>query len=97
MNTIDIDTGGTFTDGVFRFDGHVVTAKVDTTPHDPVKCFMACIGEGARQLELDAAGLLAATDVVRYATTSATNAIVQMKGPKIGLLVSEGAENPSVR
>ena len=49
MNTIDIDTGGTFTDGVFRFDGRVVTVKVDTTPHDPVKCFMACIDEGARQ------------------------------------------------
>ena len=34
--------------------------------------------------------LLEATDVIRYATTAATNAIVQMKGPKIGLLVSAG-------
>jgi len=92
MNTIDIDTGGTFTDGVFRHRDRVVTVKVDTTPHDPVKCFMACIEEGARQLGLEEAELLPATDVIRYATTAATNAIVQMKGPKIGLLVSAGAE-----
>ena len=92
MNTIDIDTGGTFTDGVFRLDDQVVTVKVDTTPHDPVKCFMACIEEGARQLGLEGPELLEVTDVIRYATTAATNAIVQMKGPKIGLLVSAGAE-----
>jgi N-methylhydantoinase A/acetophenone carboxylase len=93
MNTIDIDTGGTFTDGVFRLDDRVVTVKVDTTPHDPVKCFMACIEEGARRLGKDESDLLEVTDVIRYATTAATNAIVQMKGAKIGLLVSAGAEN----
>lgn len=93
MNTIDIDTGGTFTDGVFRLNGRVVTVKVDTTPHDPVECFMACIVEGARQLEMEGPELLEVTDIIRYATTSATNAIVQMKGPKIGLIVSAGAEN----
>ena len=93
MNTIDIDTGGTFTDGVFRLGDRVVTVKVDTTPHDPVKCFMACIEEGARQLGIDGPALLEVTYVIRYATTAATNAIVQMKGPKIGLLVSAGAES----
>lgn len=93
MNTIDIDTGGTFTDGVFCLNGRVATAKVDTTPHDPVKCFMACIEAGAAKLALEASELLEVTDVIRYATTAATNAIVQMKGPKIGLLVSTGAED----
>ena len=92
MNTIDIDTGGTFTDGMFRLNGQVATVKVDTTPHDPVQCFMTCIEEGAKQLEMDGPGLLKVTDVIRYATTAATNAIVQMKGPKIGLLVSKGAK-----
>jgi N-methylhydantoinase A/acetophenone carboxylase len=93
MNTIDIDTGGTFTDGVFRLNDRVVTVKVDTTPHNPVKCFVACIEEGARQLGIDKQELLEVTDVIRYATTAATNAIVQMKGPKIGLLVSAGTDN----
>jgi len=93
MNTIDIDTGGTFTDGVFRINDRVVTVKVDTTPHDPVKCFMTCIGEGAKQLEIEMQTLLELTDVIRYATTATTNAIVQMKGPKIGLLVTATAES----
>lgn len=92
MNTIDIDTGGTFTDGVFCCNGRVVTVKVDTTPHDPVLCFMTCIEEGAKHLSMERRALLEATDVIRYATTSATNAIVQMQGPKIGLLVSKGAQ-----
>ena len=56
-------------------------------------CFTACIDAGAAQLELDAAELLEATDVIRYATTAATNAIIQMKGPKVGLLVSAGAQS----
>lgn len=92
MKTIDIDTGGTFTDGVFRVDDRVVTVKVDTTPHDPVNCFMDCIEEGAGALGTTGPELLGQTDVIRYATTATTNAIVQMKGPKIGLLVSAGAE-----
>jgi len=90
MNSIDIDTGGTFTDGVFRHDGRVATVKVDTTPHDPVRCFMNCVAEGAGQLGLEPPELLRATDIIRYATTSATNAIVQKKGPRIGLLISAG-------
>ncbi len=93
MNTIDIDTGGTFTDGVFRLAGRVVTVKVDTTPHDPVDCFVRCIEDGASQLGLEGSELLEATDIIRYATTAATNAIVQKKGTKIGLLVTKGAED----
>jgi N-methylhydantoinase A/acetophenone carboxylase len=92
MNSIDIDTGGTFTDGVFRHDGRVVTVKVDTTPHDPVKCFMECIAHGAAKLGIERSELLHGTDILRYATTAATNAIVQMKGPKIGLVISEGMD-----
>lgn len=92
MNTIDVDTGGTFTDGVFRVDGHLVTTKVDTTPHDPVRCFVNCIESGAALLGREVASLLAAIDVIRYSTTAATNAIIQRRGAKIGLIVTAGAE-----
>lgn len=92
MNTIDVDTGGTFTDGVFRYEGKVVTTKVDTTPHNPVRCFVECIESGARLLGRDVGNLLENTNVIRYSTTAATNAIIQRKGAKIGLLVTEGAE-----
>lgn len=45
--TIDIDTGGTFTDGFFTQGDSYVTVKVDTTPHDLTVCFNHCIREGA--------------------------------------------------
>jgi N-methylhydantoinase A len=92
MNSIDVDTGGTFTDGVIRYEGKIVTTKVDTTPHNPVRCFVECIESGARLLGRDVPGLLENTNVIRYSTTAATNAIIQRKGAKIGLLVTEGAE-----
>lgn len=92
MNSIDVDTGGTFTDGVFRFGGQVVTTKVDTTPHDPVRCFVNCIESGAALLGRGVPELLAATDIIRYSTTAATNAMIQRRGAKIGLIVTAGAE-----
>lgn len=92
MNSIDVDTGGTFTDGVFRLDGRVVTTKVDTTPHDPVQCFVNCIESGAALLGREVPELLAATEVIRYSTTAATNAMIQRRGARIGLIVTAGAE-----
>ncbi len=89
---IAADTGGTFTDGVFRLDGRVVTTKVDTTPHDPVHCFLNCIESGATLLGREVPELLAATDVIRYSTTAATNAMIQRRGARIGLIVTAGAE-----
>ncbi len=44
--TIDIDNGGTFTDGFFTGDGRTAWVKVDTTPHDLTVCFLKCIEEG---------------------------------------------------
>lgn len=41
--TIDIDTGGTFTDGFFTADGKMKTVKVPTTPHDLTVCLDNCI------------------------------------------------------
>jgi N-methylhydantoinase A/acetophenone carboxylase len=32
--TIDIDTGGTFTDGLFTSGTEIKRVKVDSTPHD---------------------------------------------------------------
>ncbi|MBI5441028.1 MAG: hypothetical protein HY900_07445, partial [Deltaproteobacteria bacterium] len=48
--TIDIDTGGTFTDGFFTRDGEVKAVKVLTTPHDLTECFLECIKAGAAKL-----------------------------------------------
>lgn len=91
--TIDIDTGGTFTDGFATLDGRVATVKVETTPHDLTVCFNECLEAAAQQLGLpDASGLLRYAEVVRYATTIGTNTLLQRNGPKLGLLVSRGYE-----
>jgi len=88
--TVDIDIGGTLTDGLFS-DGVTVTpVKVDTTPHDFTVCFFECLKEGAKQLGF--AGettLLQQVAVIRWSATIATNIIAERKGPRIGLLVSE--------
>ena len=88
--TVDIDIGGTLTDGLFS-DGVTVTpVKVDTTPHDFTVCFFECLKEGAKQLGFDdLTALLAQVAVIRWSATIATNIIAERKGPRIGLLVSE--------
>src|SRR3954447_971101 len=89
--TVDVDIGGTLTDGLFS-DGTTVTpVKVDTTPHDFTVCFFECLKEGARALGFaDLTALLARVAVIRWSATIATNIIAEGKGPRIGLLVSEG-------
>ena len=90
--TIDIDTGGTFTDGFFTCDGAVRYAKVPTTPHDLTVCLVHVIERGAELFGLRKEELLGATDVIRYSTTVGTNAIIQRSGPKLGVLVTKGNE-----
>lgn len=91
--TIDIDTGGTFTDGFFVRDGEVATVKVSTTPHDLTVCFQECIKAGAARLGLETENLLYQTDIVRFSNTIGTNTIIQRNGSKIGLLVTAGQED----
>jgi N-methylhydantoinase A/acetophenone carboxylase len=90
--TIDIDTGGTFTDGYVCGDGREVSIKVDTTPHDLTTCFYSCIEEGAKRLGIPMPTLLDQTRVIRFSSTIATNTAVQLNGPKLGVIVTSGAE-----
>ncbi len=69
--TIDIDTGGTFTDGFFVFNDQVETVKVPTTPHDLTVCFLECIKAGAVRFGVKTEDLLYETDIIRFPTQSA--------------------------
>ncbi len=91
--TIDIDTGGTFTDGFFVSNGQVEMVKVPTTPHDLTVCFLECVKAGAERFGLPAEDLLYQTDIVRFSNTIGTNAIIQRDGSKLGLLTTSGREN----
>ena len=88
--TIDIDTGGSFTDGFLTAGDKVEQIKVETTPHDLTVCFLNCITEGANKLGISVEELLSKTAVIRYSTTIGTNCLLQKIGPKLGLIVTEG-------
>lgn len=90
--TVNIDTGGTFTDGYLTRDGQSTRVKVDTTPHDLTECLAMCLAEGASSLGYpNAQALLLDTDVMRFSSTIGTNSIIQRTGPRVGLLISEDA------
>jgi N-methylhydantoinase A/acetophenone carboxylase len=91
--TINIDAGGTFTDGYFTVGETTVTSKVPTTEHDLTVCFMDCIEQGAEKLDTAPAALLGDADMVRFSTTSGTNTVIEKTGPRLGVIVSEGHED----
>jgi len=92
-HTIDIDTGGTFTDGVFVFGDRTASVKVPTTPHDLTVCFLNCIEAGADRLGIPVEDLLYETEVIRFSNTIGTNTIIQRDGSRLGLLVTAGCED----
>lgn len=90
--TINIDAGGTFTDGFFVVDGATETAKVPTTEHDLTVCFVECIEAGAEKLDVTPTELLGSADMVRFSTTLGTNTLIEKTGPRLGLIVTAGNE-----
>ncbi len=50
MWTVDIDVGGTLTDGLFTGDDRVACVNADTTPPDLTMCLFDCLAKRAAQL-----------------------------------------------
>ncbi len=93
MYNIDIDTGGTMTDGLVSGEDTVLALKVETTPHDVTIAFVDIL-EAARDALgfADLRALLAEVEVIRWSSTITSNVLAQRTGPKLGLLVSAGHE-----
>ena len=84
---VGVDTGGTFTDFVCRIPGQPERQlKVASTPDDPARSIV----EGLRQLG-ERWGL-EPRRIARFVhgTTVGTNAVLEGKGARIGLLATEG-------
>ncbi len=85
---LGVDVGGTFTD-LLLFDdetGATNRAKVHSTPADPSQAVLSgtasiCSQAGIKPVEIDS---------FLHGTTVATNAILQGKGARVGLIVTEG-------
>jgi N-methylhydantoinase A len=86
---IAVDIGGTFTDVVGARGGEIWTLKVPSVPGD----LSAGVVTGVREiLRISGAG---PGDVERFihGTTVATNAVLERKGARVGLLMTEGFED----
>ncbi len=91
MYRIGADVGGTFTDlAAVDRAGRVVIAKCASTPRDPSEGLMEGLGLLASELGLDLPDLLARTEAIVHGTTVATNALLERKGARVGLLTTEG-------
>src|SRR6201996_4797142 len=89
--TIGIDVGGTFTDIVVADDsGATIIAKAATTPADQSDGVLDGIALAAERLGLTTAPLPQATTRVVHGTTVATNALLEGKTARVGLLTTEG-------
>jgi len=88
---IGIDVGGTFTDLVAIDDrGAATLAKVPSTPDDPSRGVLDGLARLAEMLALPLGQLLRATNRIVHGTTVATNALIEGKGARTGMLVTAG-------
>jgi N-methylhydantoinase A len=89
--TIGIDVGGTFTDIVVTSpDGTTTIAKAATTPADQSNGVLDGIARAAAALHLSPAVLLGQTGRIVHGTTVATNALLEGKAARVGMLTTEG-------
>ncbi len=89
--TIGIDVGGTFTDIVVtRPDGATTIAKAATTPGDQSDGVLDGIARAAAALALSPAALLGQASRIVHGTTVATNALLEGKAARVGMLTTEG-------
>ena len=86
-----LDIGGTFTDCVVVDDhGRVASAKAPSTPGDFAEGLMNALEAAARKCGQTVPELLAETALVSHGTTVGTNAIVQKRGARVGLVTTSG-------
>ena len=85
---IGFDIGGTFTDFIL-YDGERGSVRLHkrlTTPHDP----SAAALQGLEELvAMEGIGLAEVGDIV-HGTTLVTNAVIERKGAKVGLITTRG-------
>jgi N-methylhydantoinase A/oxoprolinase/acetone carboxylase beta subunit len=85
---IGVDSGGTFTD-ICLFEeetGRLEIWKLSSSPDDPSRAIAQGVVEGLEQVDATAGDL----GFLGHGTTVATNALIELRGVKTGLLISDG-------
>jgi len=88
MRIIGVDVGGTFTDIIYcdMAFGEIAIHKVSTTPDDPSRAIIEGITEICSQNNVD----LGSIDFVLHGSTTATNAVLENKGARTGMVTNKG-------
>lgn len=89
-----IDIGGTFTDClVSNSNGEISIFKSPTTPGEFEKGFINVLHVAAEGHGLSAAEFMSQIDMIVHGSTVSTNALVERKTVKVGLILNEGHED----
>jgi N-methylhydantoinase A len=84
---VGVDVGGTFTDIVLLgSDGTIHTKKVGSTVENYAGAIVDGLAELFRETVLDGRAI----EEIRHATTVASNAILEHKGARVGLITTKG-------
>ncbi|HEX8494032.1 MAG TPA: hydantoinase/oxoprolinase family protein [Pyrinomonadaceae bacterium] len=85
---VGVDTGGTFTDFVYRVKGRLRLFKLASTPVDP----SLAIREGLRRISRETGAQLTDIEVI-HGTTVGTNALLERRGARTALITTAGFED----
>src|SRR3954454_13635368 len=84
---VGIDIGGTFTDcAIVDRAGKLLTTKVPSTPQDFSRGMMDALSAGAGALGLTMEKFCGSIEFLSHGTTVGTNAIIQKRGARVGLI-----------
>ncbi|WP_237357534.1 MULTISPECIES: hydantoinase/oxoprolinase family protein [unclassified Rhizobium] len=88
---VGVDIGGTFTDLVMvDAKGAVRAFKAPSVPADPTDGVLSAVRLAAESLGTGIETFLADTELFVHGSTIATNTLLEKKGAKVGLLVTNG-------
>jgi len=87
---IGVDVGGTHTDVSVALGSRVERGKALTTYDDFSRGVLEAVGVAAEKYDLEMDELLDRTKLFINGTTVVTNAITQLKGSRVGVLVTSG-------
>lgn len=87
---IGVDVGGTFTDLVVSNDDELHLGKTPTTPGDEAQGILTGLGDVADHYERPLETFLGESEVIVLGTTIVTNALLEYKGAKVGVITTAG-------
>ena len=91
---VGVDIGGTFTDIVFLgAEGALHTKKVSSSVDNYARAIVAGMTAALHEAGLSGGAIVE----VLHGTTVASNAILELKGARTGLITTKGFRDPTIR